>query len=43
MQKCITWPKKFGKGHKKWNKACIEVGLKPIKLNTPLKTMLVMF
>jgi len=23
LQKCITWPKKFGKGRHEWTKACI--------------------
>jgi hypothetical protein len=29
LHKCITWPNKSSKGYQKWNKACIEVGLKP--------------
>jgi hypothetical protein len=28
LQKCITWPKKFGRSGKKWCKTCIEVGLR---------------
>ncbi len=24
LQKCKTWPKKFGKGKQKWNKVCIN-------------------
>jgi hypothetical protein len=43
MQKCITWPKKFGEGHQGWNKIYIEVSLRPQKLNIPLKIRLVMF
>jgi len=39
--KCITWPKKYGKGQHEWNKACIEFGLRTRKLNTPMKTKLV--
>ncbi len=38
QQKCITWPKKFGKGRYEWKKACIEIGIHPIKLNTLMKT-----
>jgi hypothetical protein len=38
IKKCITWPKKLGKGKQTWDKACIEYGLKPIKLNMPMKT-----
>ncbi len=43
MQKCITWPNKSNKGRQEWNKACIEIGLKPRKLNTPVKTKVVWF
>jgi hypothetical protein len=43
LQKCITWLKKFGEGHQEWSRACIEVGLKPKKLNTLVKTKLVWF
>jgi hypothetical protein len=43
LQKCITWPKKFGKCHKKWKRACIEASLRPKKLNTLVKTQLVWF
>jgi hypothetical protein len=43
LQKCITWPKKFGEGHQEWNKIYIEVSLKPKNLNIPLKIRLVMF
>ncbi len=31
LQKCITWPKKFGKGRQKWNKACVETNIRPRK------------
>jgi hypothetical protein len=24
LQKCITWPKRFGNGRQEWNKACVE-------------------
>jgi hypothetical protein len=33
LQKCITWPKKFGKGRHEWNKACVETSIHPKKLN----------
>jgi hypothetical protein len=29
--KCIIWLKKYGKGQREWNKADIEVGLRPRK------------
>jgi hypothetical protein len=29
--KCIIWLKKYGKGRREWNKAYIEVGLRPRK------------
>ncbi len=38
LQKCITWPKKLGKGRQEWNKACSNSNLPPRKLNTPVKT-----
>jgi hypothetical protein len=38
LQKCITWPKKFGKGRYKGIKSCIESEICPRKLNTPMKT-----
>jgi hypothetical protein len=38
MQKCITWPKKSRKGRQEWNKAYVEIGIHPKKLNTLLKT-----
>jgi hypothetical protein len=37
-QKCITWPKKFGKGKHEWNKTCIDSRICPRKLNNLLKT-----
>ncbi len=42
LQKCITWPKKLGKDHQEWNKACIEASLRPKKLNILMKTKLVL-
>ncbi len=36
IQKCITWPKKFGKGRQKWNKECMDARIDPKKLNTLL-------
>jgi hypothetical protein len=33
LQKCITWPKFFGKGRQEWNKACSKSNLPPRKLN----------
>ncbi len=41
LQKCITWPNFFGEGHREWNKVCIEASLRPMKLNTLVKTRLV--
>jgi hypothetical protein len=38
IQKCITWPKFFRKGRQEWSKACIDVKIRPRKLNTPIKT-----
>jgi hypothetical protein len=38
LQKCTTWPKKSRKGKQEWNKACVEIGICPKKLNTPMKT-----
>jgi hypothetical protein len=43
LQKCITCSNKSIKGCQEWNKACIEAGLRPKKLNTLVKTLLVMF
>jgi len=39
IHKCITWFQIFGKGGQKWSKACIDVGIRPRKLNAPMKTM----
>jgi hypothetical protein len=33
--------KKFGEGRQKWNRACIEVGLRPRKQNIQMKTRLI--
>jgi len=38
LEKCITRPKKFGKGKHEWNKACIASSLHPRKLNNLVKT-----
>jgi hypothetical protein len=38
MQKCITWPKEFGKDAQEWCKACVENGIQPRKLNILVKT-----
>ncbi len=38
LQKCITWFKNSGKGRQEWNKACLEIGICPKKLNTLMKT-----
>jgi hypothetical protein len=38
LQKCITWPKKYGKGKQEWNKVCLETKIRPKKLNIPIKT-----
>jgi len=38
LQKCITWPKKFGKGRHEWNQACISFNLHPRNLlKIPIK------
>ncbi len=37
--KCTIWPKKFGKGKHEWNKACVEIRIRPRKLNILMKTM----
>ncbi len=37
VQKCITWLKKSDKGKKEWEKVCMDYGLNPRKLNTPVK------
>jgi hypothetical protein len=38
LQKTITWTKKFEKGRQKQEKTCVESGLLPCKLKTPIKT-----
>ncbi len=38
LQKYINWLKEFGKGRPEWNKACVEIGIRPRKLNTLVKT-----
>jgi hypothetical protein len=38
LQKCIIWLKKSGKARQEWNKACVETGICPRKLNIPMKT-----
>jgi hypothetical protein len=38
MQNCITWPKKFENCSEEWDKAYVESGLHPRKLNTLVKT-----
>jgi hypothetical protein len=38
VYKKITWTKQFGKGRQEWEKACVESGLLPHKLKTPIKT-----
>jgi len=42
FQKCITWSKKSRKGKQQWNKVCMDVGIQPKKLNTLIKTRLVL-
>jgi hypothetical protein len=37
LQKCITWPKKYGKGRQEWEKAHVKSSLPPQKLNTLVK------
>ncbi len=34
VHKCITWLKKFNKGKQAWEKAYVDYGLSPYKLNT---------
>jgi hypothetical protein len=41
IKKCITGPKKFGKGKQEWNKECMDARIDPRKLNAPINTMLV--
>ncbi len=38
LKKCIIWPKEFGKSRHEWNKACLEIAIRPKKLNTLIKT-----
>ncbi|KAJ7552447.1 hypothetical protein O6H91_06G055400 [Diphasiastrum complanatum] len=38
LQQTITWTKKSRKGRQEWTKACIDSGLRPQKLKTPIKT-----
>jgi len=38
LQKCIPWPKQFEESGQQWRKICVEFGLAPRKLNTPMKT-----
>ncbi len=38
LQKCITSFKKFAKGRQEWKKACVDIGIRPEKLNTLVKT-----
>jgi len=38
LQKTITWTKKSSKGSAEWEAACIQVGMRPRKLTTPVKT-----
>jgi hypothetical protein len=38
IQACITWPKTFGKGKVEWARTCLDVGFKPWKLSTQMKT-----
>jgi hypothetical protein len=33
LQKFITWPKKSRKGRQEWEKACVNSGFPPRKLN----------
>ncbi len=38
LQKKFTWTKKSRKGQQEWEKACVEMGLRPQKLKTLMKT-----
>ncbi len=38
VHKCITWLKKFSEGKKAWEKAYVDYGLSPYKLNTFVNT-----
>jgi len=37
LQKCIIWPKKSRKARQEWEKARVNLGLPPWKLNTLVK------
>jgi hypothetical protein len=41
--KCISYLNKASKGWQEWNKTCVETSLRPRKLNTLMKTKLVLF
>jgi hypothetical protein len=34
---------KYGKGKQKWNRACVDFGIHPLKLNTLMKTRYLLF
>jgi hypothetical protein len=36
--KCITWPKKYGKGRQEWYQTCLNLSIHLRKLNTLMKT-----
>jgi hypothetical protein len=38
LQKCLTWPKKSGKGKQEWTKVGANSKIHPRKLNTQMKT-----
>jgi len=38
LQKTIAWTKKSGKGWQEWHKTCLDVGVPPRKLKTPVNT-----
>jgi len=38
LQKTITWTKNLRKGRHEWERACMDSGLWPRKLKTPIKT-----
>jgi hypothetical protein len=38
LQKTITWTKNLRKGRQEWERACMDSGLWPQKLKTPIKT-----
>jgi hypothetical protein len=37
LYKCITWPKKIGKGRQEWNTTYVEINIHLRKLSTPMK------